>query len=316
MDAAYLQQLFLQVWLPLVLLVAAGGLWARFDRASQASDLRACVNRMVINVFAPPLLFALSAQAEITASLLSVPLIVAASIALNGALLWLLLYRSPVGRGSSRATRAALMLCGMFGNVLFMGLPTLGFVHGRQGESYAAFADVLASTPLLWTLGVWIATRLGQEEAQGHSLLRLMFRLPPVWGFVVGFAVNFLGLQLEPLVQAARFMGQATIPLMLFTLGLAIPWADLRPTGPVMAAVAVKLVFAPLALGLALRLYGQEIGPAQAAALVETAMPTMLMAAALADRFRLDVRAAALTTGWSTLLFMFTLPIWLIVLGG
>jgi predicted permease len=47
------------------------------------------------------------------------------------------------------------------------------------------------------------------------------------------------------------------------------------------------------------------------AAVVEATMPTMLMAILLADRFRLDNEAAALTIGWSTMLFWLTLPAWL-----
>jgi predicted permease len=43
-------------------------------------------------------------------------------------------------------------------------------------------------------------------------------------------------------------------------------------------------------------------------------MPTMLMASSFADRFQLDARAAALTAGWSSLGFLFTLPIWIALL--
>jgi hypothetical protein len=145
--------------------------------------------------------------------------------------------------------------------------------------------------------------------------LRTVFTLPPVWAFVLGFAVNFAGLEVAPLVKAAKFMGQATIPIMLFTLGLSIPWGDLKPTRPVLAAVAVKLAIAPLLVwGLASAALG-ELRPAQTAAILEVAMPTMLMAASFADRFHLDVRAAALTASWSSLLFLLTLPLWIALLG-
>jgi predicted permease len=103
---------------------------------------------------------------------------------------------------------------------------------------------------------------------------------------------------------------------MLFTLGLSIPWRDLRPTRPVLAAVAVKLLVAPLlVLALARASFG-ELRPAQTAAIIEVAMPTMLMAASFADRFQLDVRAAALTASWTSLAFLVTLPGWIWLLGG
>jgi predicted permease len=246
MSADFLLQLLLQVWLPIALLVAAGGLWVRFRPQFPADTLRVNLNRLVVDVFAPPLLFALSAQAEISRELLTVPALTIAGIAVSFALLYPLLFHSPLGRGLKRETRAAILLAGCFGNVLFMGYPTLTFLYGDIGGSYAAFADVLASTPLVWTFGVWIATRLGHEGGHGHSLLRTMLTLPPIWGFVLGFAVNLSGLEVAPLVKAAKFMGQATIPIMLFTLGLSIPWRDLKPTRPVLAAVAVKLLIAPV----------------------------------------------------------------------
>jgi predicted permease len=315
MNPGFLLQLLLQVWLPIALLVAAGGLWVRYRPQFPADTLRVNLNRLVVDVFAPPLLFALSAQAEISHEMLTVPLLTIAGIGISFALLYPLLWHTRMGRGLARETRAAILLAGTFGNVLFMGYPTLTFLYGDIGGSYAAFADVLASTPLVWTFGVWIATRLGHEGGQGHSLLRTMLTLPPIWGFVLGFAVNLSGLEVAPLVKAAKFMGQATIPVMLFTLGLSIPWGALKPTRPVLAAVAVKLLITPLLVfGLARAAFG-ELKPAQTAAILEVAMPTMLMAASFADRFKLDVRAAALTASWTSLVFLVSLPLWIALLG-
>ncbi len=315
MTADFLVDLLLQVWLPIALLVAAGGLWVRFRPEFPAETLRIQLNRLVVDVFAPPLLFALSAQAEITPQLLTVPVITATGIAVSGGLLYLLLFRSRLGAAYGKPTRAAILLAGTFGNVLFMGYPTLTFLYGDHGGSYAAFADVLASTPILWTLGVWIATRLGHEGGHGHSLFRIVLTLPPVWAFLLGFAVNFAGIEAVPLIKAAKLMGQATIPIMLFALGLSIPWGNLRPCPPVIAAVLSKLVVAPLVVWLLARQVFQPLHDAQVAALLEVAMPTMLMAASFADRFHLDARAAALTAAWSSLGFLVTLPVWIFLLG-
>jgi hypothetical protein len=195
-----------------------------------------------------------------------------------------------------------------------MGYPTLTFLYGDKGGTYAAFADVLASTPTVWTLGVWVATRLGHEGGHGHSLFRTVLTLPPVWAFVLGFAVNFAGLDVTPLIKAAKFMGQATIPIMLFALGLSIPWGNLRPSRPVLFAVLTKLILAPLAMWLLVREGFGAHGEPQTAAILEVAMPTMLMASSFADRFHLDARAAALTAGWSSLGFLITLPLWIMLL--
>ncbi len=105
---------------------------------------------------------------------------------------------------------------------------------------------------------------------------------------------------------------------MLFVLGLTIPWHDLRPQRAVMVALAIKLALMPLfalGLGLALAWPGPLSEPVEAA-ILEAAMPTMVMVIALADRFGLDVRLAGLIMGWSTLAGLFTLPFWLWVVKG
>ena len=65
--------------------------------------------RPLVDVFAPPLLFALSAQAQITHELLTVPLLTMAGIAISFGLLYPLLYRTPMGAGLARETRAAIL---------------------------------------------------------------------------------------------------------------------------------------------------------------------------------------------------------------
>jgi hypothetical protein len=68
-----------------------------------------------------------------------------------------------------------------------------------------------------------------------------------------------------------------------------------------------------LALG-ALQVAGYNLDEPALAAVVETAVPTMVLAIVFADLFRLDTRTAALVMGWSTLLSILTLPAWLFIL--
>jgi hypothetical protein len=124
---AQLSGLMVEVMLPLSLLVAAGALWPRFYPDAQPAMLRTQLNRMVMYVFYPCVLFAVACTTPITAALLSVPLLVGIGSLLSGALLYLLLYRSPLGRGLSDPTRAVLMLGGMWGNTFNIGAPVLVF---------------------------------------------------------------------------------------------------------------------------------------------------------------------------------------------
>jgi predicted permease len=102
---------------------------------------------------------------------------------------------------------------------------------------------------------------------------------------------------------------------MLLMLGLSIPWSRLAPSLPVLTTVAFKLLLLPVfAFGLALLLF-HPLTNAQRGAVIEAGVPTMLMALGLADRYQLDVEKVALTVAWSTVLYLLTLPVWLMVIG-
>lgn len=306
-----LVNLMIEVMLPLALLVAAGAVWPLVFRDTPVEAMRTQLNRLVLYVFYPCILFAVVASTPITFDLLSVPLLVGIGTLTSGALLYVLLYLSPFGRGLTDPTRAVLMLGGMFGNTFNIGAPVLMFFFGREAVRYAVFNDMLMTMPLIWSLGVWIATRLGSHEKQVSypSLWKILASLPPLWAFALGFLLQALDLAYKPLITAAHMIGQATIPVTLFVLGMTIPWRNLTPRPEILAAAGVKLLVAPLVVVCAGSLIFSPLTEAQHAASLEATTPAMMTALILADRFKLDGAAAALLIGWSTILFWFSLPL-------
>ena len=302
--------LMVEVMLPLTLLVAAGALWPRFFPDTRVELARTLLNRLAMYLFYPSILYAVSASTPISAELLSVPLLVALGTLSSGLLLYILLYRLPLWPRLTDPTRAAIMLGGMFGNTFNIGVPVLVFLYGREATRYAVFNDMLMTMPLVWSLGVWIATRLGSHTTVESypSVWRVMVSMPPIWAFVLGISTQQLGLTYAPLVNATHFIGQATIPVTLFVLGMTIPWRNLVPRTEILAGALVKLVATPLIVWLAARTLFSPIAEAQYAAIAEGATPSMVTALLLADRFRLDSAATALLIGWSTILFWLTLP--------
>jgi predicted permease len=315
MSLSLLNELLLKTLLPLALLIAAGALWPRWHHDVAVVALRTEITRLVLSFFAPMLFFAAGASARVDVTLIKVPVIVGGATLAGVALAAWLVWKTPLGRGLGDPARGTIVLAAAFGNVLFFGYPFLTTVFGEAGARYPFFADMLATTPLVWSLGVWIAYRSGRHRERA-GFLAMWLRLPPVWGFAAGVAVNLMALPVTPLVEAARWAGSPTIPLMLFVLGLTIPWHDLAPERSVGLSLLVKLAILPLlGLGVALAWPGPLDEPGEAA-ILEAAMPTMVMVIALADRFGLDTRLAGLIMGWSTLTGLLTLPIWLFVVKG
>lgn len=310
---SYFTQLFnlmVEVMLPLSLLVAVGGMWPRFFPDTPVEAARSLLNRMVMYLFLPCILFSVASSTPISGELLSVPLLVGIGSLLSGAILYGVMYLTPIGRGLPDATRAILVVGGMFGNTFNIGVPVLVFFFGRDATRYAVFNDMLMTMPLVWSVGVWICTRLGAHgKAEQPAVWRIMLSMPPIWAFILGTASQQLGLSYAPLTAATWFIGQATIPVTLFVLGMTIPWRNLTPRPEILSAALVKLAVAPVIVWLAAGLLYAPVKEAQYAAVVEAATPAMMTTLLLADRFRLDARAAALLIGWTTILFWVTLPV-------
>ncbi|MBZ0093528.1 MAG: AEC family transporter [Sulfuricellaceae bacterium] len=305
--------LIVEVMLPIALLVGAGGVWPRHGGEVPPALLRVQLNRLALNVFVPALMFAIGASFDVTLDLLTVPLLYALGVAAGSVLLYWLLYRSAFGARLDDAGRAALMIGGLFGNTFYIGLPILTMVYGPQAARYPAYNDMLAAVPLVWSLGVAIATRLGpgRGAVKAPPLWRTLAVLPPLWGFAAGIAVHYSGLDLGAAVRAAHLIGQATVPVMMFVLGLSIPWRQLRPDRYILAVALVKLAVIPaLVWGMASQLFF-PVGEPQYAAIIESSMPSMVMLLVLADRFKLDTERAALLVGWTTLLMWLALPFWI-----
>jgi len=310
---SYLTQLLdlmVEVMLPLTLLVGVGGLWPRFFSDTPVEGACSLLNRMVMYLFLPCILFSVASATRISAELLSVPLLVGIGSLVSGAVLYMLLYRSFVGRGLPDQTRAILVVGGMFGNTFNIGVPVLVFFFDAQATRYAVYNDMLMTMPLVWSIGVWICTRLGAHNDAGRpAVWRIMLSMPPIWAFILGLALQISGLTYAPLTAATGFIGQATIPVTLFVLGMTIPWRNLTPRLEILWVAGMKLLAMPVIVWLAARTLYAPMGEAQYAAVVEGATPAMVTTLLLAERFRLDSRAAALLIGWSTILFWLSLPL-------
>jgi hypothetical protein len=263
----------------------------------------------VFNFFIPALAFGLMASAPVDRSFISIPLtgavVVLASIAAGFAAYRLL----PWFRDIPRPAVGVMILSAAFGNVMFLGLPVITEMFGAQYGYVAVLYDLLASTPILLTIGVFIAARYGSGKtvSVGASLKRV-FLLPPLWGVAAGIAVRLAGITTpQPVLEAVRLMGSAVVPIMIFTVGLALDFRDVKRLAIAMPALAIKLILAPaLAWWTGSRL-GMSVDVLKATT-IEGAMPVMVLSLVIADEFDLDVPLAAACITVSTVVLFLTMP--------
>jgi predicted permease len=272
--------------------------------------VRHALSVAVFNFFIPALAFSLMASAPVDRNLISIPLtgavVVLASLAAGLAAYRLL----PWFRDIPRPAVGVMIISAAFGNVMYLGLPVITEMLGAQYGYVAVLYDLLASTPILLTIGVFVAARYGSGKSVsvGASLKRV-FLLPPLWGVVAGMAARLAGVAVPQLVlDAAGLMGKAVVPIMIFTVGLALDFRDVKRLAIAVPALVIKLVLAPvLAWWIGSRL-GMNAEVLKATT-IEGAMPVMVLSLLIADEFDLDVPLSAACITVSTVALFFTMPV-------
>jgi predicted permease len=264
----------------------------------------------MFHFFIPALAFGMMATADVDRSFIAVPLTAASVLVVSLAIAYVVYKLVPWFRNVPRTTFGVVMLSAAFGNVMYLGLPVITEALGPQYGYVAVLYDLLASTPILLTIGVFIAARYGSGKSVSftESIKRVVL-LSPLWGVAAGLAVNLFGAALPPvLIDTTELMGKAVIPVMIFTVGLALDFHDVKRLLIMAPALTIKLLLAPcLAWWL-----GSHLGMTEnvlRAVTIAGAMPVMVLSLVIADEFELDVPLAAASITVSTVAAFFTMPV-------
>lgn len=259
--------------LPVFLIAGSGAAYGRF----RTPDIQG-LNTLNMELFVPLLVFSVMADRD-------VPLVDYAGLALaaavivlgSGLLLW------PVARWLKLNTRTFLPPM-MFNNSGNMGIPLIVLAFGEAALP-AAVVLFIVEMLLHFSVGLWMLS-------PGTPLWRLL-RIPIVLASLAGLAVNLSGLSLPGwLLEAMSMLGEISIPLMLFALGvrmLEIDFSDWR-TG-VLGAVLCPLSGVILAVPMLLLL---ELDSLSVAALwVFAALPPAVLNYLVAEQYRQEPQRVA-----------------------
>lgn len=293
---------------PLLAVIGAGVAWQKLSPGGvDAASLRHHLNALMVYLLVPALVFRVMVQAPLDRHLLSVVLGGWITIAFSGLLAWGLHVLLERYSDLPRATRGALVLAAIFGNGLGAALPLLHRLYGGRQDDVALGFDLLATIPVSWTLGVYVAMRFGSGGTSINPA-RQILSLPPVWAVMVALLLNALQLPPPPLaMEAIDGLAQAALALMLFSLGLALDFR-LHPGWRWMALPIVLRLGGGLLVGL---LFGVVAGlPAEdhRALIWVCAAPPFMMGVLFCDRFGLDTAAFALTMSAGVFVYLILLP--------
>lgn len=205
---------------------------------------------------------------------------------------------------------AVLLLCVALGNTSFLGYPLVRALLGEDALPYAVIYDQFGAFLIMSTFGLYVLARYGGDARPTAGLIaRRIVSFPPFLALVVGLTVMPENPP-EWIAGGLQRLADALLPLVVLAIGLtlklALPRDELKPLA---AGLTLKLLVMPLiALGLAAAL--GMTGQLHDTVVLESAMPPMITAAALAISHKLAPGLAAAMVGYGILLSLATLPAW------
>ena len=294
------------VFLHLAPIVALGWLLRVFW--ADAENVRQHINKLVINVLLPALVFNSVMSYPIDRSFIAIPALSLATI--GGSVIVSLVFIRFLNIPDS--TKGAFVLAACFGNVTFLGLPLLqGIYPGALLEvaKVSILYDITQSV-LDLTLGVLLAVYFGSNERLSPwGVLKEALKLPPLIVLILTLIWRLLDLPAPAfLIDASSVLSTGIAGLMLLSLGLALKFKTSHLMLLAIPVVIIKLAFGPLLISQLIPWIGLS-GIDVQATILEAGMPTALFSLVIASRYKLDERSLAFFIVVDTLLSMLTLPL-------
>ncbi|MDQ2693843.1 MAG: AEC family transporter [Pseudomonadota bacterium] len=197
---------------PVLAVVAVGWLYGRCKRPDMTF-----ANHLNLDVFAPALVFWALADQPLDVAAFSGLAIGGAAVILGSGLLLLPLV---LLIGINPRTFLPPM---MFNNSGNMGLPLAIFAFG-EAALQAAVVLFIIEMVLHFTVGLYILDH--------RTRLTRLFRMPIIIAAFAGLAVSIGGVSLPaPIANTLKLLGQVSIPLLMFSLGVRLLEVDFRDWG-------------------------------------------------------------------------------------
>lgn len=304
------------VIIPVFAIIALGYLAVRF-RLYPAEGVRGLV-AFVNNFLTPALLFQSMLHAEFGTAFnwyVILPFYAGAfTCFVIGALVAGRLFRNRPGES------VASGFAGTFSNTVLLGIPILQRAYG-DGAMSVAFSIIALHASVLITIGMLAMELVRRDGTPLHKALGVaavrIVQNPLLWGIALGVLGNLSGLVLPaPAEDFFSMLSAAVVPVALFGLGGALREYRLADNWPQALAMSfLKLIVHPL-IAWTLMIPILHVDPAQARyGIVLAAMPAGINVYVFATYYNRGVNVATNAILISTLLSIFTVTGWLLVLG-
>ena len=299
----------------LVLLAFTGYAGVRLKLVNQT--VREGLAQLVFNITLPLLIFTKLTRLELSFQLARESLWFLLFVYVAFGLMYGVAFVSRRALNLKQESKGVFLAHSMFGNIVFLGFPLLDALFPGGDGIYFATLYHLASSTLLWSVGVLLLNRNSGTSGKAH--LRKLLN-PNTLAFALGLVFAAFSLKLPPiLLDSFGKLGDTTIFLSMIYIGILIssmkPEIAFRKKTTWMLAWN-KLILVPTLMVLLLVLINR-IAPlmtgrsASTVLILETAMPCMANIVILAKIFGNEDNSAMENVFLTTVLSILTLPLML-----
>lgn len=298
---------------------------------SNASDPSRVLANAAFFIFIPALLFRTTARIDMAA--LPWATLAAFFMPVLGVLVAVYVWQRvrQSGRDDNHGGRAAVpsvrAISSTFGNTVQVGIPLAAALFGEKGLSIHIAIVSLHALTLLTVCTALVELDMARARAtQGTAISHLGATMlvtarntvihPVVLPVLAGLLWNLCGWPLPQVIDEALLtLSQAVVPLCLVLIGLSLAYHGVRgAVKGALALCAVKLLVLPTVV-LVVSHWGLGLnGLPLAVVVMVAALPVGTNALIFAQRYNGSQAEVTAAMVFSTVAFLFTAPLWLLVL--
>jgi len=226
-------------------------------------------------------------------------------------------------------TAVVFKLHSFFGNIAYMGIPLLKAMLGDRAVVLGAFF-IISFEFTVWSLGVYMLNR-----GESFSILSTFKKLLNANTISCFIGLVFAFANLKPLIQGSvaggkafeviyatlSSLGSCTLPLIMVFIGLTVAeskagsfFALLKKPLPLAISIIKLLILPLLSFGI-MQLFSNSIDPfVRTIVTLDLAMPCAAIIVALASEYGADHEFAGENVVYTTVLSLFTLPLFMLLI--
>lgn len=208
-----------------------------------------------------------------------------------------------------KETIGVLVVVSTLGNTAFLGIPMVKTFLGAEGLPYAVLYDQLGSGICFIIMGAFVLPFFTDQEKKSIKQVLLgLLKFPPFVALVLGFTFKLIP-QTENLNFFFSSLAATLIPCAMISVGFQmkyrLPKTTLFPMG---VGLWIKLFIIPAIVLISTKLLGMNSIAAKTSVL-QSGMPPMITAGAMAMEAKLDNELAASLVGYGLIFSFITLSL-------